>query len=232
MSERKKQNEPSAGNKVRIKINDNRSTKDTGHDEEACPTAESELAALSEMQASGEDDTCENQQPSDCEDAGRETGGADHDTGTSDSVSALAQERNELQGRLLRVSADYQNFVKRSQANLSISLEQQIMEVTRDLVTVLDHFDHALEVDPDKTTAGSLIEGMVIVRDELLRTLQRYGLEKIEVKPGEGFDPVRHEALMHQQVEGIASNHVAAQLQPGYAVKGKTIRPAKVSVAQ
>lgn len=147
-------------------------------------------------------------------------------------TEALQRERDELQQRLLRVSADYQNYVRRSQSDVSTAKQQQLISMARELVTVLDHFDHALEMDPQKTSTESLMKGVVMVRDELMRALSRFGVERIDVAVGEAFDPNRHEAMMHQPSEDVQPNHVAAQLQPGYAIDNKTIRPAKVAVAQ
>ena len=139
---------------------------------------------------------------------------------------------DELQHRLLRVSADFENYKRRAAINTQTSLEQQLIGIARDLVPVLDHFDRALELDLDKSSTADLLNGVTIVRDELLRVLSRYGIERVEASAGDPFDPNRHEAMMRQPVEGIEADHVAVQLQPGYMLKDKTIRPAGVSVAE
>jgi molecular chaperone GrpE len=146
--------------------------------------------------------------------------------------AALRAESDDLRNRLLRVSADYQNFVRRSQQGIADARALQTMEICKSLVNVLDSFDHALAVDPEKTGVASLLQGMQMVRDQLLKALEAHGVRRLEVKPGDPFDPVVHEALMNQKVEGLAPNLVAAQLQPGYVLGDKTIRPAKVSVSQ
>ena len=147
-------------------------------------------------------------------------------------MEALQREKEELHQRLLRVSADYQNYVRRSQSEATKAKEQQLIGMARELVTVLDHFDHALEVDAQKTSTEALMKGVAMVRDELMRTLARFGVERIDAQVGEAFDPNRHEAMMRQPSDEVESNHVAAQLQPGYAIENKTIRPAKVAVAE
>lgn len=147
-------------------------------------------------------------------------------------LEQLQQQRDDLESRLKRVSADYQNYIRRAQANVTTAQQQQLMDVAKSLVTVLDHFDHALQVDPEKTSPQKMVEGVQMVRDELLRVLQQHGVERIEAEVGEPFDPNRHEALMRQPTEEVEPDHVAAQLQPGYALQEKTVRPAKVAVAQ
>ena len=147
-------------------------------------------------------------------------------------LESLQGELADTSNRMLRVQADYQNFVRRSQKNLNEARQQQLMEIAKALVTVLDHFDRALEIDTQKTTATSLVAGVKIVRDELLRTLERFGVERVDVKVGDEFDPNRHEALMHEAGEDVQANHVVKQLQPGYILGDKTLRPAQVSIAQ
>lgn len=138
----------------------------------------------------------------------------------------------EMESKYLRAAADLQNYAKRTRQNIADARQQQLMDVARALVTVLDHFDHALEVDPDSTSADALLKGVRIVRDELLGSLERFGVKRFEAKQGEQFDPNRHEAMMRQAVEGLEPDCVAAQLQPGYMLEEKTLRPAKVSVTE
>jgi len=147
-------------------------------------------------------------------------------------IEQLQQERDELEDRLKRVSADYQNYMRRAQQNVTTAQQQQLMEVAKSLVTVLDHFDHALQVDPETTSPAKMLEGVEMVRNELLRVLQQHGVQRVEAGVGEPFDPNRHEAMMRQPTDEIDPDHVAAQIQPGYALADKTIRPAKVTVAE
>lgn len=149
-----------------------------------------------------------------------------------DPLAQAEKERDEVQDRLLRVTADYQNFVRRSRQNITDARDQQLIDVARSLITVLDHFDRALEIDPEAVTAASVFEGVQMVRDELLKALERFGVRRMNVGRGDEFDPNQHEALMRQPVEDLDSNHIAAQLQPGYTLGDKTVRPAQVTVAE
>lgn len=137
-----------------------------------------------------------------------------------------------LQDKLLRTTADYQNYVRRAQQNVDAAREQTIRDLIKALVPVLDHFDSALAVDTEKTTAQSLYAGLKIVHEELLKALSKFGVERIDVKPGDEFDPNHHYALMRQKVEGVDAGRIAAQFQPAYLIEGKTLRPAQVSVAE
>jgi len=151
---------------------------------------------------------------------------------TREEFDAVVAERDRLRDQLMRTTADYQNFVRRSEQNLGAAREQQVRDLAKSLVTVLDHFDSAMEAPSESSSVESVLQGVQIVRDELLRTLQSFGVQRLDAEPGEEFDPERHEALMHQQVEGSEPNRVAAQLKPGYVLGERTLRPAQVSVTQ
>lgn len=146
-------------------------------------------------------------------------------------LSRLQSERDDLESRLLRVSADYQNFARRAQQNVDSAVEQKLMDIARGLVTVMDHFDRALDVESEGESAG-VLKGVTMVHHELLATLNRFGIQRLDVQPGEEFDPVKHEALMRQPTHEIASNHITMQMQPGYVLGEKVIRPAQVGVAE
>jgi len=147
-------------------------------------------------------------------------------------ASGSAREVKELKEKLLRAAADYQNLARRSQQNVGEARDQALGDVAKALVTVMDHFDRALEVDNAKVSAESLRQGVQMVHAELLKVLEKFGIQKIEAKPGEEFDPKRHAALMRQKTDDVKSGHVAAQFQPGYTLNDRTIRPVQVSVAE
>ncbi len=147
-------------------------------------------------------------------------------------LAALQAERDDLESRLLRVSADYQNYVRRSQQNLTDAQDQQLMQVVKALLTPMDQFDHALAVDPDATTTQAVLQGVQIVRDELQKVFNQFGIKRLEVQPGDEFDPLRHEALQRIATEGVDSGRVAQQVQAGYLLGDKPLRPAKVIIAE
>lgn len=153
------------------------------------------------------------------------------DAGEHSQLDQLQQERDELFARLQRVSADYQNYMRRSAQNLEDSIELARGDLAKQFITVLDHFDNALSNEPESDEAKALYEGVRIVRDELLRVLQNMGVERIDVEPGEPFDPNIHEAMLRQEAADVQPNHVSALYQPGYRYKSRTLRPAKVAVA-
>jgi molecular chaperone GrpE len=161
-----------------------------------------------------------------------EPDGGEPPAGEVDPLTALQIERDEMGDKLKRMAADYQNFARRAEQNIVTARQIQLMDVFKQLVPVLDHFDHAVAVDTETTSAADLLKGVGIVRDELMRTLSSFGVQRLDVEPGEPFDPNRHEALMRQADTDIEPGHVTAQLQPGYVIDDMTIRPAKVSIAE
>lgn len=161
-----------------------------------------------------------------------EDAAAPETTAPPDEFEMLRKERDELKDKHLRALADLQNYRRRAELSIQQAREMQIMDIAKSLVTVMDHFDRALEVDPDKASVDAVLQGLRIVHDELLATLQRHGIERFEAKTGEPFDPLQHEAMMRQKVEGVDPNHVGSQFQPGYRLGDKTVRPAKVTVTE
>lgn len=138
----------------------------------------------------------------------------------------------------LRAMADFQNYQKRSLMNESIAKASGVAGVVTGVVTVLDHFDLALQQDITKVTAEQLIGGVKVIREELIRVLQLHGVGIVNPKPGDDFVPGIHEAIMQQHAEGIAPGKVVATFQAGYTLAGgaagggeRVLRPAKVSVA-
>lgn len=165
----------------------------------------------------------------DVAEAGEDAGG---EAKEADPLAEAIAERDELSDKLKRMMADYQNFGRRAEQNVVAAKQQKLIEVAKQLIPVLDHFDNALSMDPEKTSAADLLKGVTIVRDELMRTLTGFGVQRLDVETGEAFDPNRHEALMRQPDTDIEPDHVTAQLQPGYVLDEVTIRPAKVSIAE
>ena len=150
----------------------------------------------------------------------------------SENLAAMQRQVDELKDKLLRSVADYQNFARRSRQDVMEARDQAAFELARPLVDVVDHFDRALEVDPQKSNTETLLKGVRMVRDELIKTLEGFGVTRLNVRVGDEFNPKNHEALMQQESSDHAPNHVAALLQPGYAFKERTLRPAKVSVTK
>jgi len=146
-------------------------------------------------------------------------------------IAHLEAEVQEANLRALRAVADHQNFVKRSIQNEQVARQRGIATVVQNIVNVLDHFDLALNHDLSNATAQQVVEGLKVIRDDLIQSLQMPGTTVIQPQPNDEFKPGVHEAIMQQSADGVEPGHVAATFQPGYQLGEFVIRAAKVAVA-
>lgn len=153
---------------------------------------------------------------------------------SDEAAALLAELKDELDKAVearQRALADFANFQRRAALNEQQAVRSGEASVVRSMLDVLDHFDLALDQDKSKITIDQLLGGVKIVRDELVRALESYGVARIAPNAGEEFDPNRHQAVLQQSAEGIEPNHVVLVLQPGYTMGETVLRPAKVAVA-
>lgn len=150
-------------------------------------------------------------------------------------IAELKLQVEEANAQKLRLMADYQNFQRRSKTNEALQYAEGAARVVSGVVGVIDHFDIALTQDPAKASAQQIIEGVKVIRAELLKVLASSGVALITPAANDTFEPGKHEAVMQQMIEGVEAGHIAMMLQPGYVMQMVTgervLRPAKVSVA-
>jgi molecular chaperone GrpE len=143
----------------------------------------------------------------------------------------LQAERDALFDRLARATAEFKNTQRRLEAEFDTRLQYANSSLIKSLLPVIDNFERALSVDPKKAEVATILKGMQIVHDQWLKVLRDQKVEEIAPQPGEAFDPLRHEALMQQDAE-YAEPTVTQLLQKGYALHGRTLRPAQVAVSR
>lgn len=148
-----------------------------------------------------------------------------------DRIGALETERADYEGKYKRALADYQNFQRRSVSNEQSARREGAASVLHSMITALDHFDQALAQDPEKMSAQQLVEGVRLIKSELLNAIRQHGASVIEPKAGDEFDPNRHEALSRIPAAGVEPGCIAEVYQVGYAHDERVLRPAKVIVA-
>lgn len=153
----------------------------------------------------------------------------------NDSPAILRTELAEERSRNLRLMADFQNFQRRAKTNENVARQTGVSSVVSSIVTVLDHFDIALAQDTSKASAQQIVDGVRVIRDELIRSLARHGVHIEAPLANDLFVPGKHEAIMQQAAEGVDSGHIVATFQAGFILREgdveRVIRPAKVSVA-
>ncbi len=146
--------------------------------------------------------------------------------------NALQTERDDLLGRLQRLSAEFVNYQKRVQRDIAQAREFANEELIKSLLPVVDDMERALNVARQNHAENDpLLAGMELVHNKALQTLERFGLTRISTQE-ELFDPERHSALMEQPSDRHAPRTVIQELQAGYQLKGRTIRPAHVVVSK
>jgi molecular chaperone GrpE len=147
--------------------------------------------------------------------------------GDLDELAILATERDEYLALAQRTQADFENYRKRVARESALAQERGVAKLVKELLPALDNLDRALEA---AATDDPLLDGVRLVRAELSAGLGRLGIESFGAA-GDTFDPVEHEAVAQQPVEGAPSGSVVEVYQPGYRLGANVIRPARVLVA-
>jgi molecular chaperone GrpE len=152
--------------------------------------------------------------------------------GADEEFNKLQNERDELFDRLARLQAEFQNSRRRLAADAEAQAQYANSGLIKSLIPVIDNFERALAVDPAKVDAASVLKGLQLVHDQWLTVLKKENVETIAPQPGEPFDPSRHEAIIHEPTDKFPEESVTKLLVKGYALHGRTLRPASVAVAK
>ena len=141
-----------------------------------------------------------------------------------------ARELEEKNDRYLRVLAETDNARRRAQREREEYLRFANESLIRDLLPVIDDFDRALGAARAAGEAASMVEGIELIQRELLRVLERFGVERYSAL-GTTFDPKRHEAVSRVVSATEPENTVVGETLRGYLLHGRVLRPARVAVA-
>jgi molecular chaperone GrpE len=141
------------------------------------------------------------------------------------------KEAKENYDRYLRLSAELENFKKRMEKEKSESYKFANEHILKDLLPVLDNLERALEHGRETENPQALLEGVELTYKALWTVLEKYGISRIEAV-GEDFDPNRHEAVMVQEDPQNPAGKVISQLQIGYRLHNRLVRPAMVVVSK
>ncbi len=135
--------------------------------------------------------------------------------------------------RLLRTTADFDNFKKRAAREKQEAIKFANESLIQRIIPVLDNFEMALAAAQSSATDGlkSLQEGVMMIHSQLRTALAETGLEEVNAT-GQMFDPNLHEAVSQQESREVAEGHVLQQLRKGYKMRDRLLRPATVIVAK
>jgi len=146
-------------------------------------------------------------------------------------IEAKEQEAKETYDRLLRVSADFENYKKRSAREIEEFRKYANQTLLKEMLSVVDSLQLAINSSNHrKKTDKNLIEGLNLTLNEILRVFEKFDVRPIAAQ-GQTFDPAFHEAVMREETDDFPENTVVSEFQKGYLIHDRLLRPAMVVVA-
>lgn len=154
-----------------------------------------------------------------------------------DPKAALDAEIAGLKDRLLRTLADMENLRRRTEKDVADARTYAMTNFARDMLNVADNLRRAIESVPAEARSAvegalkSVLEGVELTERDLLNTLERHGIKKID-PAGQKFDPNFHQAMMEVPDPSVPAGTVAHVIQTGFAIGDRVLRPALVGVTK
>lgn len=145
-------------------------------------------------------------------------------------MESLQKERDDLYDRLLRKSAEFDNYRKRIERERKEFTEWAAADVLGDLLAVMDDFERALAAEAP-AAAQPYKAGVELIHRALADLVRKRGVTAIEVR-GADFDPHLHQAVAYEKVEGRREGEVVEELRKGYMLGERLLRPSLVKVAR
>ena len=146
-------------------------------------------------------------------------------------VDELQKQRDDYYDRLLRKTAEFDNYRKRVERDRQSTAESIAADVVRDLLPLVDDLERALKADTGADGAEAYRKGVELIHRQLLDILRKRGVKAIEAL-GADFDPHFHQAIAHEPAEGRRDGEVVEEFARGYMLGDRLIRPAVVKVAK
>jgi molecular chaperone GrpE len=147
----------------------------------------------------------------------------------ADSPEALRRERDTLQDRLLRTAAEFDNYRKRIDRERRELAEFAAADILSEVLPIIDNLERALQAPASGDEA--LRKGVELIHKQMLDLLRKRGVRPIEAQ-GAAFDPNFHQAVIHEASDAHAEGEVMQELQRGYLLGDRLLRPAMVKVAK
>ncbi|HDF0359695.1 TPA: nucleotide exchange factor GrpE [Staphylococcus aureus] len=146
-------------------------------------------------------------------------------------INELQQLADENEEKYLRLYAEFENYKRRIQKENEINKTYQAQCVLTDILPAIDNIERALQIEGDDETFKSLQKGVQMVHESLINALKDNGLEVIKTE-GEAFDPNIHQAVVQDDNPDFESGEITQELQKGYKLKDRVLRPSMVKVNQ
>jgi molecular chaperone GrpE len=145
-------------------------------------------------------------------------------------VAELTHERDVIRDQLVRALADLQNSRRRAQQEREDMRRFATESLVRDILPVLDNFERTLAAAEGGATVEALLDGVRLVERQLRQVLDGVAVRRI-VAAGEPFDPALHEAIGSEPRDDVEAGTIVAEVEAGYIMNNRVIRPARVRVA-
>ncbi|HFN9069898.1 TPA: nucleotide exchange factor GrpE [Staphylococcus aureus] len=146
-------------------------------------------------------------------------------------INELQQLADENEEKYLRLYAEFENYKRRIQKENEINKTYQAQRVLTDILPAIDNIERALQIEGDDETFKSLQKGVQMVHESLINALKDNGLEVIKTE-GEAFDPNIHQAVVQDDNPDFESGEITQELQKGYKLRDRVLRPSMVKVNQ
>jgi molecular chaperone GrpE len=158
-------------------------------------------------------------------------GNAAPQTGGDAAAEALKEELARCQDRLLRTTAEFDNYRKRTERERREHADRTVADLLLDIVAVVDDFERALNADAGVAGAEAYRQGVELIHRRVLELLGRRGVTPIDAV-GADFDPNLHQAVTTEPAGARRDGEVVEQLRRGYMIGDRLLRPAMVKVAR
>jgi molecular chaperone GrpE len=185
-----------------------------------------------DAEETAENEKTEKPAPTDANPSKSETGNAENSLKEMEAkFEAKEEEAKETYDRLLRVSADFENYKKRSTREMEEFRKYANQSLLKEMLSVVDNLELAINSSNEgKKADKTLIEGLNLTLNEILRVFEKFDVKPIEAQ-GTTFDPAYHEAVMREETDDYPENTVISEFQKGYLIHDRLLRPAMVVVA-
>ena len=150
--------------------------------------------------------------------------------GAAGAIDVLTRERDEYYDRLLRKTAEFENYRRRVERERREQADQSVVDLMLDLLLVVDDFERALEAEAGEG-ATAYRKGVELIHTKLHDLLAKRGVKAIAAL-GTDFDPNLHQAVVHESSPGRRDGEVIGELRRGYTIGDRLLRPAMVKVAK
>ncbi|HEX5110072.1 MAG TPA: nucleotide exchange factor GrpE [Vicinamibacterales bacterium] len=160
----------------------------------------------------------------------QESQAASEASSVPDEVEELRRERDALQDRLLRTAAEFDNYRKRVERDRRELSEFAAADALMDMLPIIDNLERALQA-PSGSDAEGLRKGVELIHRQMLELLRKRGAKPIEAL-GADFDPNIHQAVVHEPSDRHREGEIMEELQRGYRLGERLLRPSMVKVAK